>query len=672
MQKQILRLAVLFTVCVISVCVAGSELFPRPESLQPAIAFWTRVYTEVDSNAGYIHDNRNLEIVYETLHFRPGSSRLEQNRVIERALRRYRQTLLDLAQGVGQDPGKEAQQVLRSWGDQVSSQTLEAAAGRLRFQRGQADNFRGGLIRSGAWEASIRDTLQALDLPAGLAVLPHVESSYNPRVQSRAGAAGLWQFTRNTGRRYLRVDYVVDERLDPLVATKAAARHLQHNYSVLGSWPLAITAYNHGLSGMRRAVRTTGTRDIGLIVQEYNGSYFGFASRNFYAAFLAAGDVAGDYERYFGVLVRHCPDTDQSVELPAYLPVSALVRQLDLDAATLQRLNPPLQPAVWRAEKYLPRGYRLRLPPGIDVEETKTRLQQLALVEGRTVQLPDLSYTVQPGDTLSEIAQHYKTSVRDLMAMNDVPSRHRIRAGQKLRLPGAASTGKDRQAGATADAGVETPPLATTVDVTGTRMTAEAGGTLALEAGADELPGNTASGDNMLQLSADPADYEVAVDQTIEVQAAETLGHYAEWLEIHASRLRHINGLRSGQSLHTGSRLKLDFSTVPVAIFEQRRLDYHQQNQSMYFKRHRISGACMHDIRAGDSLWVLASRDYGIPLWLLRQYNPDIDFGKVLPEGASIMIPLVEELVDETLPVAGAGSVNVGSCTLPATGSATS
>jgi membrane-bound lytic murein transglycosylase D len=203
-------------------------------------------------------------------------------------------------------------------------------------------------------------------------------------------------------------------------------------------------------------------------------------------------------------------------------------------------------------------------------------------------------------------------------------------------------------------------------------MTAEAGGTLALEAGADELPGNTASGDNMLQLSADPADYEVAVDQTIEVQAAETLGHYAEWLEIHASRLRHINGLRSGQSLHTGSRLKLDFSTVPVAIFEQRRLDYHQQNQSMYFKRHRISGACMHDIRAGDSLWVLASRDYGIPLWLLRQYNPDIDFGKVLPEGASIMIPLVEELVDETLPVAGAGSVNVGSCTLPATGSAKS
>ena len=91
-----------------------------------------------------------------------------------------------------------------------------------------------------------------MGLPTELAALPHVESSFNTYAYSKVGAAGMWQFMRGTGRRFLRIDAAVDERLDPYRSTEAAASFLEQNYIVLGSWPLALTAYNHGAGGMKR------------------------------------------------------------------------------------------------------------------------------------------------------------------------------------------------------------------------------------------------------------------------------------------------------------------------------------------------------------------------------------------------------------------------------------
>ena len=122
--------------------------------------------------------------------------------------------------------------------------------------------------------------------------MPHVESSFDPYAYSKVGAAGLWQFMRSTGRRFLRIDAAVDERLDPYRATEAAAQLLSYNYRLLGSWPLAITAYNHGAEGMRRAREQLGTDDIVRIVRDYHSPTFGFASRNFYVSFLAALTVS--------------------------------------------------------------------------------------------------------------------------------------------------------------------------------------------------------------------------------------------------------------------------------------------------------------------------------------------------------------------------------------------
>lgn len=112
-----------------------------------------------------------------------------------------------------------------------------------------------------------------------------------PRARSKAGAVGLWQFIKATGKRYLTITRRRDDRRDPIRATEAAARLLKHNYEALGSWPLAITAYNHGKEGMLAARVAVGSSAIEDIISGYTGPRFGFASRNFYAEFLAALEV---------------------------------------------------------------------------------------------------------------------------------------------------------------------------------------------------------------------------------------------------------------------------------------------------------------------------------------------------------------------------------------------
>jgi peptidoglycan lytic transglycosylase D len=648
MTRPVITLLVFLALISGTLAHARPTLFLRPQSLQPAIAFWTRVYTEVDSGSGFIHDSRNLAVVYETLTFKPTDSNRHQQRHIEEAIERYRSALLALAGGKRTNLTPKEQRALGQWGADATPKTLQAAADNLRFQRGQADSFHDGLRRAGAWGRQIRTVLRELGLPEALAALPYVESSYHPLVRSSAGAAGLWQFTRFTGQRYLRVDHVVDERLDPLESTRAAARLLQHNYAVLKSWPLAITAYNHGLAGMRRAVRDTGTNDIGTIVREYDGRLFGFASRNFYASFLAALDVSTHYRHYFGTLTRLPADNTPRVELPAYFPAEVLSQRLGVDTATLQRLNPALQPMVWDGRKYVPKGYHLRLPADIGGRKVRERLVRLAATEGRSQQIPDIFYRVERGDTLSGIARHYRTTVTELMAMNGLQDPRRVRAGASLRVSSAAAGGMVQVAAVepavqSADgeesAAAETDPEEQQV------------------AALDIPPGEPEAG-----LMADPADYEVGADGTIEIQAAETLGHYADWLQTRSSHLRRINGMGSSESLRVGRRLKLDFSKVSSREFEQRRLAYHEEHQATFFQDHHITGACTHTVRVGDSLWVIAARQYGVPFWLLRQYNPDVNFNGVLAEGTAVTIPMIADVGDDTAADITQATVNKGSC----------
>ena len=512
---------------------------------------------------------------------------------------------------------------------------MRAAVKRIRWQHGLSDRFEEGLRRAGRWRAYVNEQFTALGVPIELAALPHVESSYDPTARSHVGASGIWQFTRSTGRRFMRVDHVVDERNDPFSATRAAGQLLAYNYSIAGNWPMAITAYNHGLAGVRRAQRRHGDTAYVDILRNYRGRTFGFASRNFYVAFLAAMEVDQNAEKYFPGVVPEAPVDYASVKLPVYVSASGLSDAVGISERRIARYNPGLQATIWEGSKYLPKGYELRLP----VAETADSLANLVanLPDSATFnkQLPDMFHTVARGDTLSQIAQAYDTRVSTLVALNQLSSSHRIRAGQRLRLPAAGPA----------------PPAPTPVPVAAEEPVVIASAAPEEPAPVEEMtPGamvsdlaSTMLGTIQTNLLSDPSDYSVAEDGTIEVQPLETLGHFGDWLEIKTQRLRDLNGLAFRTPVAVGQRIRLDLGTVDAKTFEERRIAYHRSQQDAFFRQHVITGVAEHTIRRGESVWIIALRRYEVPFWLFRQYNPGVDVHNVRP-GTKLQIPVLADV----------------------------
>jgi membrane-bound lytic murein transglycosylase D len=241
----------------------------------------------------------------------------------------------------------------------IADYDLNEEDGRVRSQRGAREQFISGLKISGRYMSQMRRIFREEGLPFELAYLPLVESSFNVRARSSAGAVGMWQFMLDTGRKFLRINDAVDERRDPLVSTRAAARLLKQNYALLGNWPLAITAYNHGTEGLSRAVSSVESDNLVDIIKRYESPTFGFASKNFYAEFVAAIDVATHSETYFPYLRVHEPFVLKEFEIKRPVAVAALLKP----AAISQNDFFDWNPALSRTAKVLPPGYRVKLPP---------------------------------------------------------------------------------------------------------------------------------------------------------------------------------------------------------------------------------------------------------------------------------------------------------------------
>lgn len=424
---------------VLAAVASAQEAVPRPPGLSAEVAFWQRAFAECSSEQGLVHDNRHLDIIYEKIDASGEGGPARLQRLAEAARAKYERILRKLASGERNALDAEERRVLALWPADVSNAELREAAGRVRFQQGLAERFHAGLVRSGQWREHIRRSLQQAGVPEEVMALPHVESSFDPGARSFVGAAGLWQFTAGTGKRYLRIDQAVDERRDPFESSEAAARLLRYNHDLLGTWPLAITAYNHGAGGMRRAVEATGTTDIETIIRSYNGPAFRFASRNFYVSFLAALEIEEQPEQYFGPLRRQPAHEPLVVEVPDFMGVDTLERAFGVPRATLQAYNPALLPPVWEGARYVPRGFRLRLPAGGAIKAAPQQvLAAIPASQRFGGQLRDHAYKVQRGDTLSHIARRHGTTVGQLARLNGLKPDARIRVGQSLALPGGA------------------------------------------------------------------------------------------------------------------------------------------------------------------------------------------------------------------------------------------
>lgn len=725
--------------------------FPRPPELEPAINFWVKVYTEADTRSGFLHDSEHLAVIYEKLP--------RQRSGIEARRQQIQSDLRILATGKRDSLTSGQRDILALWPQDVSDQTLLRAASNVRWQLGQSDRFLGGLQRSGAYRRHISQVIQEKELPAELGVLPHVESSFNPGAYSSASAAGMWQFGRATGQRFMRIDHIVDERMDPYIATNAAMSLLQYNYSVLGTWPLALTAYNHGAGGIARAVRETGTQDIETIVANYKGRAFGFASRNFYAQFLAVLQVENNAAEHFGDVRFNPAPNFRIVEMDSFIDAEVFASSVGVSLDQLQADNPALRPAVWEGNKRIPKGFPVKLRAAAVPESGL-----LAMVDNDfkfAVQTPDVAYVIEKGDSLSVIARRFDTTVARLVSLNQLASRNRIRIGQRLLLPQSGGDGQqlafgsssaanndgtysvrrgdtvsviaarfrtseqellslngiaDRNriypgqqlrlpgfgTGAVQVAAIDTnltprPPTeiqyadepeievqaaelqsseqAPAVDISAEieesieALDVQLSSVAVLEADtlppaavlpddqsldtaidasdetaiAAEAPAGIQSTNEQLtqDLAADPSDYSVASNNSIEIQASETLGHYADWLEIRAWDVRRLNNMQYRDPVIIGDRLRLNFESVSIEQFERKRRDFHSTLQREFFSNYRIRNVETYKIKRNDNVGRIARNRYSAPIWLIRQYNPGLDFGRI-QIGQEIIFPLLE------------------------------
>jgi membrane-bound lytic murein transglycosylase D len=372
MKLSVSGIIVLILALAVPVFAESAEL--PVEGLESRIDFWKKVFTQYGEEDVIIHDRLHPNLIYDVA---TRSDQAQKVSAIQQALDEINANLINPGQ-----LSETAQQVeanILASGIPLTRASLSDLRDNVHTQIGVKERFRQGIIRSGRYVESFQGIFEKQGVPAEVALLPLVESSFENRALSNAGAAGIWQFTRGTARLYLNVNKKVDERLDPAKATRAAARLLHDNFMALGSWPLAITAYNHGRAGMLRAQTEAGS-EITKIIESYRGPLFGYASMNFYSEFAAAVDVYRNYEQYFG--------------------------QLALDTPTSK---PEPAPAVTRV-----------------AARTTTR----ARVQTAKASTAD-KYKVQKGDTLADIAQRFGTSVRQLMDANNLRN-HIIYAGQIL------------------------------------------------------------------------------------------------------------------------------------------------------------------------------------------------------------------------------------------------
>ncbi len=428
--------------------------FPLPEELTPHVAFWTEIFTRYSRRQVVLHDRWYLNVIFAVVDMDEG---LTDGRTGWEAVGAARDRCAELLTAVGEkwdrpDAMTGPERMIRERYAGVAENPrfpFRQAADRVHAQVGQADAARDGIAYSGRYMTSFEAIFSDHGLPVALSRLPLIESAFNPKAVSHAGAAGMWQFMPGTGRRFgLSIDRLVDERRDPLLACRAAARLLAANYKALGEWPLAITAYNHGVQGMKNAVAAVGDRSIARIIEEYENPRFGFASRNFYVEFLAAAAIYDHADHFFPGIRPDPPLALSAIALDHYVTVATLRDHCGVPEELFRQLNPALLGPVYTAGGLVPKGYRLNLPTG---DRTRFKALYAALPDHLKKERPPtiLAHKVRRNQTLSDIAQSHGITVRGLMRLNNIRNPNHIRVGQSLSIPARTGIGNGRGPGET-------------------------------------------------------------------------------------------------------------------------------------------------------------------------------------------------------------------------------
>jgi membrane-bound lytic murein transglycosylase D len=506
--------------------------FPHLPILKPAVAFWTQVFAEYSENQSVVHSIDDVRKVYTVLDFRSQAAVMDPGVLGALRSREERQakadvdTLLKQVNALRDEPEKmnvEQRRIYDLYSDSKDPDRFTNAIGSFRAQRGLRERTMQALTTSGRYLPEMERIFVSYGLPPKLTRLPLVESSFRVDAYSKAAAAGLWQFIPSSARIYMRLNNLVDDRRDPWTSTDAAARHLKDDYETLGNWPLALTAYNYGRSGVKRALTEVNGDSLTDMIQRFNGKRFGFASRNYYAEFVAAADIEREWQKHFGDVPREKPTPFEMVTVQDYVPYETLRKLCGADRDQFQALNPAYRDEVVEGRLYVPPGHTIRVPAGA---AERFRLAYATLTPSQRFDHQRqffFSHVVGRGESVASLAHRYGVSVRAILNASGISNAKRVKRGSTLRIP-TGPAGDDGEDVAKADP-VDAAPEVHEATVRKVKTVVAA--------------------------------HSVAATRVHRVTAGQTLDGIAKRYRTTIQALRALNGMGRHETLQVGDKLKI-------------------------------------------------------------------------------------------------------------------
>ncbi|OGQ48399.1 MAG: hypothetical protein A3H42_02930 [Deltaproteobacteria bacterium RIFCSPLOWO2_02_FULL_46_8] len=359
----------------------GLAHFPFPPSLSDEVRFWKTVFGTYDRRQVLLHDDKCLNVLYQVLDFskigeRKDLSPKQKEEIIHAQVANVREkitvSLEHLAQGVQREKLTPEEKYYEKMFLSCSarrkkplSTEYKGAQKRIRVQVGQRSNLQSAIAKSAQTLGDIEAVFESYGLPGELTALMFIESMFNPKALSEIGASGLWQFMPRIGKEYVPMNSFWDGRNDPIHASDGAARLLKDLHRRTGDWALAVNSYHSGLGRIEKAWKKLKTKDIAVIIHEYDDPAYGFWSRNYYPEFLAVAEILKRQKETFGATENDLLEQYDIVRTPDFLNLPEMAGRLALDMKTLRRLNPAIRSEVFNGGLPLPPDYPLKVPKGM-------------------------------------------------------------------------------------------------------------------------------------------------------------------------------------------------------------------------------------------------------------------------------------------------------------------